>query len=505
MTNDFAADVLICGAGAAGLTLALELALRGVSFRLIDRLEAPFHGSRGKGIQPRTQEIFEDLGVLDKAVAAGGMYPRQRTYRDDGSYTDTDMAEIIQPTPAEPYHLALMVPQYVTERILRARLTELGGRVEFSQELKGFEQDKDGVTARIGHPEYEEIVRVRWLIGADGGKSFVRRSLGINFAGKTLDARAIVADVMLSGLSCEVAHRFARGGDMSRQVWIGPLAGTDLFQIQGPVANDTQVDLSAHGLSAFLTDRTGRSDIIVHSVHWASDYEMNARLADSYQMGRIFLVGDAAHVHPPTGGQGLNTSVQDAYNLGWKLAAVARGAPDRLLCSYEAERRPAAEAMLGLSTRLLEAQKVGEMRRGREVRQLSIGYPLSPLSLDCTADRSQLPAGERAPDAPLRGAGGQVVRLFSLFKGPHWTLLAFEAEQQAFEPREFLHIHRIGPCGELSDEWGYFKDAYAMNPGDYILIRPDGYVGAIFAADRTNEIEMYLMEVGLSPIKGDCQ
>ena len=159
MTNDFAADVLICGAGAAGLTLAIELARRGVSFRLIDRLNAPFHGSRGKGIQPRTQEIFEDLGILDKAVAAGGLYPRQRTYRDDGSYSDTDMGEIIQPTPAEPYHLALMVPQFITEQILRSRLAELGGRVEFGLELKGFEQDEDGVTAFVAHNEREEIIR----------------------------------------------------------------------------------------------------------------------------------------------------------------------------------------------------------------------------------------------------------------------------------------------------------------------------------------------------------
>lgn len=505
MTNDFTADVLICGAGAAGLTLAIELARRNISFRLIERLETPFHGSRGKGIQPRTQEIFEDLGVLDKLVAAGGMYPRQRTYRDDGSFTDADMGEIIQPTPAEPYHLALMVPQFVTERILRSRLVELGGRVEFGRELKGFEQDKDGVTACIGHSDHEETVRVRWLIGADGGRSFVRRSLEIGFPGKTLDARAIVADVALSGLSSEVAHRFAIGGDMSRQVWVGPLAGTDLFQIQAPVAKDTQVDLSANGLTTFLADRTGRNDVIVHTVDWASDYEMSARLADSYRVGRTFLVGDAAHVHPPTGGQGLNTSVQDAYNLGWKIAAVVRDAPDRLLYSYEQERRPVAAAMLGLSTKLLEAQKAGEMRRGREVRQLDIGYPLSPLSVNGTAAQAQLPAGERAPDAPLRGAAGQDVRLFGLFEGVHWTLLAYEAGKLAFEPREGLHVHRIGSDEELSDVWGHFKDAYALKAGDCILIRPDGYVGAVFDADRTDEIEAYFAEAGLLSVNGESK
>lgn len=501
MTNDFAADVLICGAGAAGLTLAIELARRGVSFRLIDRLNAPFHGSRGKGIQPRTQEIFEDLGILDKAVAAGGLYPRQRTYRDDGSYSDTDMDEIIQPTPAEPYHLALMVPQFITEQILRSRLAELGGRVEFGLELKGFEQDEDGVTAFVAHNEREEIIRARWLIGADGGKSFVRRSLGIGFPGSTLDARAVVADVDLSGLSREVAHRFARGGDMSLQIWIGPLAGTDLFQIQGPVAQEAHVDLTPAGLTKFVSERTGQSDVVVRAVYWASDYEMNARLADSYRSGRAFLVGDAAHVHPPTGGQGLNTSVQDAYNLGWKLSAVLRGAPVRLLDSYEAERRPVAATMLGLASRLLDAQKQGEMRRGRDVRQLDIDYPFSGLSLNCTATQPSVPAGTRAPDAPLRGAGGQITRVFDLLKGPHWTLLAYEFPKQTVKSRAGLHVHRIGSDGEFFDAWQHFKDAYSLMPGECVLVRPDGYVGAVFDAERDEDIESYLAGVNLTSLQ----
>ncbi|WP_043626494.1 FAD-dependent oxidoreductase [Ensifer sp. ZNC0028] len=505
MTNDFAADVLICGAGAAGLTLAIDLARRGISFRLIDRAKAPFRGSRGKGIQPRTQEIFEDLGILDKAVASGGLYPRQRTYRDDGSYHDADMAEIIEPTPAEPYHLALMVPQFVTEQILRSRLAELGGRVEFGRELKGFDQDEDGVTARIADGGGEESVRTRWLIGADGGKSFVRHTLDIGFPGSTLDARAVVADVELSGLSREVAHRFARGGDMNLQVWIGPLAGTDLFQVQAPVARDAYVDLTPEGLTRFVSDRTGSSGITVHAVHWASDYEMSARLADSYRTDRIFLIGDAAHVHPPTGGQGLNTSVQDAYNLGWKLSAVARGAPDRLLDSYEAERRPVAAAMLGLANRLLDAQKRGDMRRGRDVRQLDIGYPESELSLNFTASQGTLPAGARAPDAPLRGAGGQIVRLFDLLKGPHWTLLAYEASTHTVTQRAELHIHRIARDAECRDEWQHFKTAYSLMPGDCLLIRPDGYIGAVFDADRTDEIDGYLVHVGLSSLQGNCQ
>ena len=499
MANIFAADVLICGAGAAGLALAIDLARRGISFRLIDKLQNPFPGSRGKGIQPRTQEVFEDLGILDKVVAAGGLYPRQRSHRDDGTFIDTDLAEHVGPMPAEPYHLPLMVPQFVTERILRQRLSELGCQAEFGHELLGFEQDREGVSARIAADGGKETFRVRWLVGADGGHSFVRQALGIGFPGRTLGVRAVIADVALTGVSREVAHRFARGGDMDRQIWIGPLAGTDLFQIQAPIPMEGDVDLSAEGLTAFVADRTGRDGIIVHSVSWASTYQMNARLADRYRAGRAFLAGDAAHVHPPTGGQGLNTSVQDSYNLGWKLAAVIRGAREELLDSYETERRPVAEAMLGLSSRLLDAQKQGEMRRGREVRQLDIGYPNSPLALGSPERKSGLLAGHRAPDAPFMGAAGQPSRLFHLFKGPHWTLLVCESERDPVAPRAGLHIHHIGPRGDVIDAGGHIRDAYSLAPGECALIRPDGYVGAIVGAEGITELEAYLAHLGLAP------
>ncbi|MBJ3777851.1 FAD-dependent oxidoreductase [Acuticoccus mangrovi] len=497
MTNRLAADVLICGAGAAGLTLAIDLARRGISFRLIDKAADPFPGSRGKGIQPRTQEIFEDLGVLDKAVAAGGRYPPQRTYHDDGSVTDAAMAEPAEPTPAEPYQMPLMVPQFVTERLLRDRLSEFGVDVEAGRTLVGFEQDGDGVTARITSAEGTETLRVGWLIGADGGRSFVRHALGIAFPGHTLGVRAIVADVALEGLSRGLAHRFARGGAMSEQVSITPLAGTDLFQIQGPVPMDGDVDLTATGLTALLARRTGRDDIAVRSVAWASAYEMSARLAERYRAGRVLLVGDAAHVHPPTGGQGLNTSVQDAYNLGFKLAAVIAGAGDDILATYEAERRPVAEDMLRLATRLLDAQTQGAMRRGREVRQLDIGYRGSPLTVEALDRRRGLRAGDRAPDARLHGAAGQPSRLFHLFKGPHWTLLVQAGGHGAIAPRANLHIHVIGPAGDILDTSGDIAAAYGLAPGECALVRPDGYVGAILGADDTAALDAYFPALGV--------
>jgi 2-polyprenyl-6-methoxyphenol hydroxylase-like FAD-dependent oxidoreductase len=495
MTNSFAADVLVCGAGAAGLTLAIELARHGASFWLIEKMTKPFRGSRGKGIQPRTQEVFEDLGILDKVVAVGGTYPGMRNYRPDGSFVEQVFGDRPEPTPAEPYHIPLMIPQFMTERIMRERLAELGGRVEFGCELIGFEQDADGVTARLSRTDGEETIRVRYLVGADGGRSFVRGALGVSFPGRTLGVRAMVADVTLTGLDRDWWHQF-NGDDMERSLSICPLGGTDLFQLQGAVPPTGEIDLSATGLERMIAERSGRIDIRVQSVNWASAYEMNARLAERYRRGRVFLCGDAAHVHPPTGAQGLNTSVQDAYNLGWKLAAALRGASDELLDSYEIERRPVAEAMLGLSTRLLEAAKRGEIRRGREVRQLDIGYPGSPVSSGSSLDRSGVRAGDRAPDAPIVGAAGQPSRLFQLFRGPHWTLLV--NGQGAVAPRAGLHIHRLGEKGDIVDAWNHVDAAYGLTSDECVLIRPDTYIAAILplGPEGSTELESYLDRMG---------
>ena len=499
LTDDFGVDVLICGAGAAGLTLALDLARRGVSFRLIEKVKDPFRGSRGKGIQPRTQEVFEDLGILDRVVGVGGEYPPLRTYRQDGSFSDAKVLELSGPTPAEPYHLALMVPQFLTEGVMRERLLELGGRPEFGTELVGFEQNEEGVTARLAGRGGESVLRARYLIGADGGRSFVRHALGVGFPGKTLGVRAVVADLVLSGLGRDAWHRYNES-DMERQLALCPLAGTDLFQLQAPVPLEGDIDLSAEGLSRMIAERTGRSDIVVRSVAWASAYQMNARLSDRYRVGRVFLVGDAAHTHPPTGGQGLNTSVQDAYNLGWKLGAVLGGAPDALLDSYEEERRPIAAAMLGLATKLLDSAQRGDMRRGREVHQLDLGYAGSSLALDRATATDVLLAGERAPDAPIRGRAGQPTRLFALFEGPHWTLLGYGVERDLVPPRAGLRIHTFGARGDLVEPAPHVLGGYGLTDGDWVLVRPDGYVGAIVSSDQIAALERYFERVGLARV-----
>ncbi len=489
-------DVLICGAGPTGLTLALALAQRGVPFRIIEKMEAPFHGSRGKGLQPRTLEIFEDLGIIGQIMAAGGPYPPQREYQDDGSWHDSPTAEQRPPAPAEPYPMPWMLPQFLTEAAMRARLGELGREVDFGCELLGLEQQDQAVIARIANKGAEQLLQARYVVAADGGRSFVRNLSGIDFPGKTLGVRAVVADIFLDGLGRDVWHRFS-GGAQEQQISLCPLAGTDMFQLQAALAGVEEPDLSVGGLTRMVRERSGRTDMTVVAVRWASVFQMHAKLAQRYRAGRVLLAGDAAHVHPPTGGQGLNTSIQDAYNLAWKLSAVLAGADATLLDTYEEERRPIAESMLGLSTRLLEEARRGEMRRGREVQQLDLGYPGSSLALEMPARKQGLRAGDRAPDAPIATRSGTRRRLFDLFRGTHWTLIGFHVTSGETLAAQGLHVHLFGPDGDLVDLDGHFNDAYGLGRHDWILIRPDGYVGAIVAADNRKAIKDYLQRAGV--------
>jgi 2-polyprenyl-6-methoxyphenol hydroxylase-like FAD-dependent oxidoreductase len=494
--NPIHTDILICGAGAAGLTLAIDLARRQVGFVLIDKAEQPFSGSRGKGIQPRSLEIFEALGVADRMAAAGGHYPPQRKYRADGGYDEQQAIDAAAPSPSEPYGQPLMLPQHLTEAILRARLAELGHAPRYAHALDGFEQDADGVTARVATPDGELALRARYLVGADGGRSFVRKALAIGFPGEAMKMRAVVADLTLAGLSRDAWHRW---GDGLRQISLCPLMGTALFQLQMPIALEGEFDASDAGLAAAIAERTGRGDIDVRAVHWRSVYEMSSRLADRYRVGRVFIAGDAAHIHPPTGGQGLNTRVQDAWNLGWKLAAVLSGAPDALLDTYEAERRGIAAGMLSLSARLLDAMRErGDVRRGREAQQLDLGYRSSTLSLDERGDGAAPRAGDRAPDAPCTGAAGQAVRLFTLLNSGEWIMLRYEARgTPALPARPGLRIIDVGAGAELRDNGGHLRDAYGFQAGDIALVRPDGYLAALTSDEHSPALAAYLAAVGL--------
>ena len=412
--------VLIAGAGPAGLTLAIDLARRGVAIRVIDAASTPFAGSRGKGIQPRTLDVFDDLGVIDAILAGGGLYPRMRYHFGPFSLPGKPMAPTRPATASTPYPNPWMVPQARTEAILRERLKALGGVVEFGTALVSFSQNDRGVEASLSTGE---VVRAAYLVGADGGRSAVRKALGLKLSGETIDERLrMVADLEVDGLDRAYWHIWpiAKGG----MILLCPLAKTDLFQYV------SAAKAAEKGIEAHVRAATGHT---VTRIAWSSTYQPSARMVDRYRVGRVFLAGDAAHVHPPTGGQGLNTSVQDSYNLGWKLAHVMRGGPDALLDTYEEERLPVAASVLGLSKQLYVTRS---RKRGDATNQLSLNYRTSSLSSG--APYGSLHPGDRMPDAQLEDGG----RLFDRLRGPHATELV-------------------------------------MPDGIRILIRPDGYIARI--------------------------
>ncbi|MEU6063173.1 FAD-dependent monooxygenase [Streptomyces sp. NPDC047082] len=460
-------DVLIVGAGPTGLALGIDLARRGVDALVVERGEGLAPGSRGKGLQPRTLEIFEDLGVLDEFLAVGGAYPVGMIWQDGtqrGEHRMFDPAE--DGEEGSRFTAPWMVPQWRTQEILFARLTELGGAVAFGREVVALEQDGTGVTA---HFATGPAVRARYAVAADGGRSDVRRALGIGMTGETVDPDPIlVADVRITGLSRDHWHVFPPRSEGSGFVAICPLAGTEDFQLVAQFPDGTDLDLSLEGIRKVVAERTHLAPEDVTEVRWSSDFRPRAALADRFRAGRVFLAGDAAHVHSPAGGQGLNTSVQDAYNLGWKLGAVlGSGAPESLLDAYEEERRPIAAHVLGLSTAIHH----DEARRGKATRQLGLGYRASSLTVETRAAATGVRAGDRAPDGTV-GA----VRLFDAFRGPHWTLLGPDAPELGHGVRTVR-----GPAPEPYGT-GLF------------LIRPDGYVG--WAGNSATGLEEYLARYG---------
>jgi 2-polyprenyl-6-methoxyphenol hydroxylase-like FAD-dependent oxidoreductase len=465
-------QVLIAGAGPTGITLAIDLARRGVDVRILDKAERFAVGSRGDGLQPRTLEVFEDLGVLDEVLAAGIGAPLMRIYDGKSVVWEDRMAKPEPPRADRPYPNLWFVPQWRTEQILRSALSSYGIQVQLGVEVVVVEPDEDAVTVGLGSGE---TVRTAYLVGADGGHSAVRRQLAIPFLGVTDDGVQMVqADVRVEGLD----HDYGHGWMLDGHSFFGftPLAGgADTFVVN---TTATGVEPTLPGLQATVDAASGRIDIRLFELTWASVWRSNVRLAQRFRAGRVFLAGDSAHVHPPTGGQGLNTGVQDAYNLGWKLTAVLSGAPEDLLDSYQAERLPIAERMLGISTELLDKTLRGSddaLERGEQTRQLDLSYRGGPLSLDdgCSA---MLAAGDRAPDAPCLLGDGDPARLFTLFAGPHWTLLRFGPDAPRLDHR-CVHSHQIGT--DILDADRHIHQAYDVKDGGAVLIRPDGYIGAI--------------------------
>jgi 2-polyprenyl-6-methoxyphenol hydroxylase-like FAD-dependent oxidoreductase len=496
--------VLIVGAGPTGLTLACELARRGISFRLIEVGPSPQSGSRGKGLQPRTLEVFDNLGVVDRVIANGQMSMPVRLTSPGGQVT-FEHSEMLCRRPDIPYPASLITPEWRTEEALRLRLEELGGAVEFGTALDRFEQSDEEVSAVIVKGEETEAISVRWLIGCDGGHSIVRKMAGIAFEGETLDEiRMIVADVEVLGLDRDAWHMWRHEEGL---VNLCPLPSTNVFQYQAGIGPGQKPELSLVNMQAILARRSGREDIYLRKLEWASLWRANIRLVERYREGRVFLAGDAAHIHSPAGGQGMNTGIQDAQNLGWKLAAVAKGASPTLLDSYEAERRPVAACVLALSNARLRAtieENAIPIRRDASTTQLNINYRHSVLARDDRDEHAQLHAGDRAPDATgLMTAEGEC-RLFDLTRGKHFTLLSFGAmsaiEAFPFDVRTFHVVRQITGPRDIVDKEGHLANAYEATDGTFVLIRPDGYIALISDGGDVVAVSHYF--AGLAPNSG---
>ena len=481
-------DVLIVGAGPAGLTLACDLARRGVRHRIIDAADAGFSGSRAKGLQPRTLEVFDDLGLVDDILDHSLRYPLLGIHIGPVTVPWRMMARH-EPTDDVPHPETRLIPQYDTDACLRRRLEVLGGAVEFSTRLVGYHDEEGGgrTVAIVVGPRGEETIRARYVVGADGGASAVRSHAGIGFIGDTDEAdRMIVADVVVQGLARNRWHIWPRNA--GRFVALCPLPG-DRFQLMLRLKEGETPERDPAAIDRMVREATGRAGLRVRDVAWSSVFRPNVRLAERYRSGNVFLVGDAAHVHTPAGAQGLNTGVQDSYNLGWKLAQVVAGASDELLDTYEAERRPVAARVLGLSSELyqsISSRPLAAAKRGDEERQLQLSYRGGPLAVEIAGGAdSAVQAGDRAPDGRYRRPDGHQGTLFDAFRGPHFTLLAvgdaaIEALGELEWPTggaglEMVPIPTAGSAGVVA--------AYGLQEPAHVLVRPDGYVAHVATRD----------------------
>lgn len=479
----FDTDVLIIGAGPTGTTLAAALLRHGVDVQVLEKAPQHFTGSRAKGIQPRTQEIFEDLGILKEAHKLGSTYPKLGIHFGPLTIPFT-MHKKQTKTPDIPYPNSLLLPQYETDALLHRLVRQLGGSILFNKTLDYYTQDQYGVTAYLSTGEE---IHAKFLVGADGGASVVRKTSTIPFIGETNEAdKMVLIDGTVHRLKRHRWHIWPRR--KGKQIVACPLPSSSQFQIMIRLTPHEEIDLSEQALSDLFFELTG---LTLENITWKSLFRPNIRLATNYRQNKVFIAGDAAHVHTPAGAQGLNTGIQDAYNLAWKLAQVLHGASDTLLDSYELERRPVAANVLKLSTKLyagIEKNKLASLKRGDEERQLGISYFNGPLAPSTNSTTQCLKTGDRAPDA-FCILNGKKTRLFELLHGVHFTLLVF-GERAAASLRglkmQLAHSEvkqYIVNSLNLIDCEQQLHHHYGIVENTWILIRPDGYIGAILTED----------------------
>jgi pentachlorophenol monooxygenase len=521
MGDAFQTQVLIAGAGPIGMTAAIELARRGIACRIVDPLVEPPQYAKAVGVQPRTLEVFEGMGVLRRILDASTLLRGQIVY-----VNGERVAELEMTLPADVPFGFIAIPQYATEAILRDELAMHGVDVQRGVRVAGFEQDDDGVTATLAGDAGEQTVRAAYLVGADGAHSAVRKGLGLTFEGAAFAEQFMLGDV-------EVGWSFPRGygiramhqtdGKSDDLLVCIPLPGRGRYRMSMLVPDElSEGDApQLHHLQAVL-DRLSPEPTTARNLRWSSVFSISHRIVDAYGKGRVFVAGDAAHIHPPTGAQGMNTGIQDAHNLAWKLALALSGcAAPGLLDSYDAERRPVGEEVVGRTVRSArdgigaDSADVGYVIR-REA-QLLISYAGSPIvAATPAAATSRLCAGARAPDVTglTRDAVTAPVRLFSLLgRREHSTLLyapdgpvdvaAFERAASAAVSAAHgrMDVYLIAaPRADVAatelpvvcDSGGEFAMVYTPAGPSAYIVRPDGYLSLATAGVDAAQLVTHL-------------
>ncbi|MFF3244517.1 FAD-dependent monooxygenase [Streptomyces sp. NPDC002870] len=534
-------DVLVVGAGPVGLTAAAELRRRGVDCRIIDKLPARLPYAKAVGIQPRTLEVWDRMGMVRAALEAAVPMRGQFIYVNGAEQARIDL----RLPPEVPYGFAAL-PQYETERIIEEHLARFGTRIERGTELVSFTQDGDGVRSRLttSSGEEQELLS-RYLIGCDGAHSIVRKTLGLTFEGGAFPDEYMLADVEVDwslpqGYGVRAMHQ-VDGATDDLLVCI-PLPGRSRYRVSMLVPPELSTkgqpgdrDEVSHGLEGgrapglehiqAVLDRLSPEPTTASAMRWSSVFRISHRIVNHYANGQAFVAGDAAHIHPPTGAQGMNTGIQDAYNLAWKLAlAVADIAHPRLLGSYDAERRPVGLEVVGRTVRHaaagIEADPAAPETIMLREAQLLVAYRDSPIVGPGTLGQEGPDAGDRAPDCGgLTGAiASYPMRLYDVLRDRgHLLLLYADTDgpmsgfnELAATARDMTH-GQVDACIVLAagagagadgaqlpvfrDSRGEFRRAYHAEGPTALLVRPDGYLGARLTPATAPELSAHLAGV----------
>jgi 2-polyprenyl-6-methoxyphenol hydroxylase-like FAD-dependent oxidoreductase len=487
-------DVLVIGAGPTGLAMGCQLARHGVSFRIIDDRAGRVHESRAIGVQARTMEVFDDLGLASAFLAQARRADPVRMLIHGRDSAALHFDELGDDTRFRGLYL---VPQPQTERILRDHLRERGVDVEQRVRLLELRQDVDGVTAELERiaDGVRETVRARYLVGCDGAHSRVRELLEIPFEGATYEEEFLLADVRtrepVDSLSLYLGRRA-----LALVAPVGDLVRVMGYRFDHPRRDDAPTAAEVDDLL-----RDAQAPVVFSRVEWLTRFRLHHRATRHYRRGRAFLAGDACHIHSPAGGQGMNTGIQDATNLAWKLAAVLRGAPDALLDTYESERQRVGAKLVRTTDRAfgLIASPRRELRWVRDfiapwlvpvafrwkpmrwrlerfVSQLDIRYRdsaivRSDLSGADAAFRNGLAEGCRIPDLPI---GDTTLQVLARSRGMHALALGpcDEAGLVALE-RRGIDVRRLA----LADDTRELFRRFGVTQAAIYVIRPDGYIG----------------------------